>query len=157
MAEQARWCFICGGKTYSMYHLPKDEDLKKKWLGFIFGSQPASYPKSLVVCAKHFQDSDFANLGAYNSGFASKRLWSTTTSQAVSEMWSLQSKVFLIEMYSCNMHCGLVVSVSSPAASSWLRGELSKVLDNNMNNLFCNFKSTARILDNGSETTQRLP
>lgn len=102
MAEQARSCFMCGGKTTSMYHLPKDEDLKKKWLEFIFGSIPTSYPKSLVVCAKHFQDSDFANLGAYNSGYASKlvikqgsspSVRSTTTSQAVSEMLS---NVFLI-------------------------------------------------------------
>lgn len=102
MAEQARSCFMCGGKTTSMFHLPKDEDLKKKWLEFIFGSIPTSYPKSLVVCAKHFQDSDFANLGAYNSGYASKLVMkpgsspsvrSTTTSQAVSEMLS---NVFLI-------------------------------------------------------------
>ncbi|XP_063055957.1 uncharacterized protein LOC134449779 [Engraulis encrasicolus] len=91
MAEQARSCFMCGGKTTSMFHLPKDEDLKKKWLEFIFGSIPTSYPKSLVVCANHFQDSDFANLGAYNSGYASKLVMkpgsspsvrSTTTSQA---------------------------------------------------------------------------
>lgn len=72
MAEHVRACFICGGNTSTLHFLPKKEDLRKKWLEFVFGKPPAKYNARLVICSNHFEQNDFTNYGAYSSGFVSK-------------------------------------------------------------------------------------
>ena len=73
-AEHNRDCVICGNNTPSLHLLPKKEELRTKWLEFIFGTPPANYSPNLVLCSSHFKHSDFHNLGAYSSGFAAKLL-----------------------------------------------------------------------------------
>ncbi|KAG9263183.1 hypothetical protein AMEX_G23189 [Astyanax mexicanus] len=72
MAEQIRSCSVCGNKTSTLYALPKNEELRTKWLEFIFGAPPDFYNASLVVCCDHFHESDFTNYGAYSRGFSSR-------------------------------------------------------------------------------------
>ena len=72
MAEQVCACFICGNKTSTLHVLPKKEELRKKWLEFIFGTPPAKYHAKLDLCSDQFDQSDFSNFGAYSSGFASR-------------------------------------------------------------------------------------
>ena len=72
MAEQVRACAICGDNKATLHLLPKKEELRKKWLEFIFGTLPAKYNSNLVLCSNHFDHSDFSNFGAYSSGFASR-------------------------------------------------------------------------------------
>ncbi|KAL2087073.1 hypothetical protein ACEWY4_018132 [Coilia grayii] len=93
MAERIRACVICGSKTSTLYTLPRNEDLKKKWLEFIFGIPPAKYSPAIAVCSDHFNHSDFSNVGAYSSGFCSRLVLkpgsvpsrrSTTSTQAAS-------------------------------------------------------------------------
>ncbi|KAL2096063.1 hypothetical protein ACEWY4_008211 [Coilia grayii] len=93
MAERIRACVICGSKTCTLFSLPKNEDLKKKWLEFIFGIPPVLYSPAINVCSDHFNHSDFSNFGAYSSGFSSRLVLkpgsvpsrrSTTSTQPVS-------------------------------------------------------------------------
>lgn len=72
MAEQVRACAVCGKNTLTLHMLPKDEELRKKWLEFVFGTSPAKYNATLVLCSNHFHHNDFLNLGSYRSGFASR-------------------------------------------------------------------------------------
>ncbi|XP_048117826.1 oocyte zinc finger protein XlCOF7.1-like [Alosa alosa] len=108
MAEQLRSCVICGSNTLTLHLLPKKEEIRKKWLEFIFGTRPpAKYCATLVLCSNHFDHSDFSNLGAYSSGFASRLLLkpgsvpsqrSTTSSQADTD--SKVSEICIIQ--GCN-------------------------------------------------------
>uniref|UniRef100_A0A1A8M030 THAP domain-containing protein 1 n=1 Tax=Nothobranchius pienaari TaxID=704102 RepID=A0A1A8M030_9TELE len=72
MAERFRACVICGHNSSTLHILPKKEELRKRWLDFIYGNPPPYYNSHLVICSKHFEQSDFTNYGAYSSGFASK-------------------------------------------------------------------------------------
>ncbi|XP_060789628.1 nidogen-2 isoform X2 [Neoarius graeffei] len=98
MSEQVRACAICGSNTSTLHVLPKIEEVKKKWLEFIFGTPPAKYNATLVLCSDHFNHSDFSNFGAFSSGFALRLFLipgsvpprrSTTSSQATNTSVSI--------------------------------------------------------------------
>lgn len=61
----------CVDDEKSLFALPSTEPLKTQWLSFIYaGNVPNVLPKSIHVCAKHFTDGCFHNLGQYRAGFA---------------------------------------------------------------------------------------
>ena len=50
---------------------PSSESLRNQWVHFVFaGNAPIRIPKCVFVCAKHFTDDCFINLGQYKAGFA---------------------------------------------------------------------------------------
>ncbi|XP_030208859.1 uncharacterized protein LOC115541311 isoform X2 [Gadus morhua] len=56
--------FGCTNEYKSMLFVPSSEPLKNQWVNFIFsGNDPP-------VCAKHFTDDCFLNLGQYRTGLA---------------------------------------------------------------------------------------
>ncbi|XP_073693994.1 uncharacterized protein [Garra rufa] len=66
-----RRCAVPGcGKTTSLNTLPKDPDVKKKWVQFIFSNRPNHLSVNAHVCSVHFSDDCFENKLQYDAGFA---------------------------------------------------------------------------------------
>ena len=62
----------CTDTLISLHHLRTKEDIRAKWLNFIFQANvPASVSKS-VVCANHFTSDCFSNQGQYQAGLATR-------------------------------------------------------------------------------------
>ncbi|CAJ1072223.1 putative LOC107396817-like protein [Xyrichtys novacula] len=74
MAERQRYCAVCSNRTRTLHMLPRDPELKEKWLEIIFGYIPKRYSSKLTVCAQHFEETDFTNFVQFHSGFATKLL-----------------------------------------------------------------------------------
>ncbi|XP_056628287.1 glycerol-3-phosphate acyltransferase 4-like isoform X2 [Triplophysa dalaica] len=69
----SRVCVLrCETKSV-LFQLPKQERLREKWLQFIFQRIPKGYNPRVVLCARHFTDDCFDNLGAFSAGYV-KRL-----------------------------------------------------------------------------------
>ncbi len=65
--------FGCTNEHRSIFLVPSSEPMKKQWVNFIFsGYTPTQLPKVLYVCAKHFTDDCFLNLGQYRAGLAER-------------------------------------------------------------------------------------
>ncbi|XP_037105377.1 pyrroline-5-carboxylate reductase 3 isoform X2 [Syngnathus acus] len=64
-----RKCVFGCERFMSLFSLPKDKNVRQKWLEFIFGSTRAS-DQQLYVCDGHFSEDCLANLGQYQSGLA---------------------------------------------------------------------------------------
>ncbi len=63
--------FGCANEHRSIFLVPSSEPMKNLWVNFIFsGNAPTRLPKVLYVCAKHFTDDCFLNLGQYRAGLA---------------------------------------------------------------------------------------
>ncbi|XP_060907630.1 uncharacterized protein LOC132984731 [Labrus mixtus] len=74
--QHKRCCVVgCKDPPVSLHRLPAAEDLREKWLDFIYdGDVPSSVGKHLCVCADHFTPDCFVNYGQYSSGMATKLL-----------------------------------------------------------------------------------
>ncbi|XP_078123330.1 uncharacterized protein LOC144528551 isoform X1 [Sander vitreus] len=65
--------FGCTDEHKSLFLVPSPEPLKNQWVNFILsGNAPTQLPKVLYVCAKHFTDDCFLNLGQYRAGLAER-------------------------------------------------------------------------------------
>ncbi|XP_039675675.1 uncharacterized protein LOC120571041 [Perca fluviatilis] len=65
--------FGCTIEQKSLFLVPSREPLKNLWVNFILcGNSPTQLPKVLYVCAKHFTDDCFLNLGQYRAGLAER-------------------------------------------------------------------------------------
>ncbi|XP_067237056.1 uncharacterized protein [Chanodichthys erythropterus] len=65
--------FGCTNEHRSLFLVPSSEPIKKQWVNFIFQkNSPTQLPKVLYVCAKHFTDDCFLNLGQYSAGLAER-------------------------------------------------------------------------------------
>ena len=63
----------CTDTHVSLHRLPTKEDIRAKWLNFIFqGNVPASVSKRVFVCANHFTLNCFGNQGQYKAGLATR-------------------------------------------------------------------------------------
>ncbi|XP_047455363.1 uncharacterized protein LOC125016739 isoform X2 [Mugil cephalus] len=61
----------CINEHRSLFLLPSSEPPKTQWIDFIFaGNVPTKLPKVLHVCAQHFTEDCFLNMGPYKAGFA---------------------------------------------------------------------------------------
>nr|XP_057945563.1 uncharacterized protein LOC131139718 [Doryrhamphus excisus] len=61
----------CTDRHRSLHRVPNTKDVRAKWIHFIYdGNVPASFGKSLFVCANHFTADCFSNLGQYDAGLA---------------------------------------------------------------------------------------
>ncbi|XP_061622218.1 uncharacterized protein LOC133474470 isoform X1 [Phyllopteryx taeniolatus] len=70
-AKQTCHVVGCLDRHTSLHRLPAREDIRAKWIHFIYnGNIPASVSKNLVVCANHFASDCFSNLGQYKAGLA---------------------------------------------------------------------------------------
>uniref|UniRef100_A0A672YW44 THAP-type domain-containing protein n=1 Tax=Sphaeramia orbicularis TaxID=375764 RepID=A0A672YW44_9TELE len=69
-----KYVFVgCNTEHKSLHRPPACEPFRRAWLNFIFrGNIPKTVGKSLLVCANHFEDECFSNLGQYREGFALK-------------------------------------------------------------------------------------
>ncbi|KAF5893777.1 putative GPI-anchored adhesin-like protein PGA55 isoform X1, partial [Clarias magur] len=77
MAQKAAHfkCAVFGCKKghTSVFLPPSSEEVKAKWISFIYGRNiPTDVPKFLYVCAKHFPSDCFLNEGQFKAGFASR-------------------------------------------------------------------------------------
>ncbi|XP_057183573.1 uncharacterized protein LOC130550184 isoform X1 [Triplophysa rosa] len=68
-----RSCVLCSETKSVLFSLPKEELLRKKWLLFIFQTTPKEYKPNVLLCARHFTEDCFINLGAFTAGYI-KRL-----------------------------------------------------------------------------------
>ncbi|XP_053467759.1 uncharacterized protein LOC128599809 isoform X5 [Ictalurus furcatus] len=67
-----RRCFLrCKSKS-TLHGLPKDEDVKRQWLEFIFETTPKQFNSDLRLCSRHFTDECFSNLAEVKAGFAKR-------------------------------------------------------------------------------------
>lgn len=55
-----------------MHLLPKNAEVREKWLQAIFGDIPEYYNRNMALCSSHFEEDDFANLREFNWGFATR-------------------------------------------------------------------------------------
>ncbi|XP_019722972.1 uncharacterized protein LOC109514372 isoform X2 [Hippocampus comes] len=70
-AKQTCHVVGCLDRHTSLHRLPAREDIRAKWIHFIYnGNIPSSVSKNLVVCANHFASDCFSNLGQYKAGLA---------------------------------------------------------------------------------------
>ncbi|XP_063061927.1 uncharacterized protein LOC134454691 [Engraulis encrasicolus] len=62
----------CSNEDKSLFSLPSSQPLKTQWLNFICSRGVTSklIPKNVNLCAKHFSEDCFHNLGQYRAGFA---------------------------------------------------------------------------------------
>ncbi|XP_035481659.1 uncharacterized protein LOC118300242 isoform X2 [Scophthalmus maximus] len=70
-----RGCSVVGCRNghRSVHILPPCEDLKTRWIHFIFnGDVPKTIGKILYVCSNHFTSDCFSNQGQYKLGLASQ-------------------------------------------------------------------------------------
>ncbi|XP_051993513.1 activating transcription factor 7-interacting protein 1 isoform X3 [Xyrauchen texanus] len=68
-------CAVPGcGQTKPLNKLPKDPDVREKWMQFIFCGRPSHGSVNLSVCSVHFKDDCFENKSQYDAGFARKLL-----------------------------------------------------------------------------------
>jgi hypothetical protein len=94
-------CAVPGcGQTKPLNKLPKDPDVREKWMQFIFCGRPSHGSVNLSVCSVHFKDDCFENKSQYDAGFARKLLLKdksvptilgTTTTQTVSNLFYAES------------------------------------------------------------------
>ncbi|XP_051956388.1 piggyBac transposable element-derived protein 4-like isoform X2 [Xyrauchen texanus] len=64
----------CTNDHRSLFLLPSSNPQKDQWINFIYsGNAPTQHTKFLYVCAKHFTDDCFHNMGQFRAGHA-KRL-----------------------------------------------------------------------------------
>lgn len=63
-------CILRCERNSVLFSLPKVDDVKNRWLQFIFSAIPEQHNSNLLLCARHFTDDCFSNLGAYNAGFS---------------------------------------------------------------------------------------
>lgn len=68
-----RRCFLHCRDKFPLHGLPKEDELKTRWLKFIFTTLPADYNPNLSLCSLHFTEDCFLNLAQFNAGY-SKRL-----------------------------------------------------------------------------------
>ncbi|XP_057217923.1 uncharacterized protein LOC130571156 [Triplophysa rosa] len=68
-----RRCVLSCETKSVLFSLPKTELLRKQWLKLIFTTTPKEYNPSLLLCARHFTEDCFINLGAFTAGYI-KRL-----------------------------------------------------------------------------------
>ncbi|KAA0702421.1 hypothetical protein E1301_Tti017039 [Triplophysa tibetana] len=66
-----RCVFRCESKS-TLFALPKDDTTRNKWLKFIYNTIPLQYNPNILVCAAHFTDDCFLNLGEYKAGCAQR-------------------------------------------------------------------------------------
>ncbi|XP_059931019.1 uncharacterized protein LOC132474384 isoform X3 [Gadus macrocephalus] len=65
--------FGCTNEHKSLFLVPSSEPLKNQWVNYSFsGNVPTQLPKVLYVCARHFTDNCFLNLGQYRAGLAER-------------------------------------------------------------------------------------
>ncbi|XP_056468272.1 uncharacterized protein LOC130406631 isoform X3 [Gadus chalcogrammus] len=63
----------CTNEHKSLFLVPSSEPLKNQWVNYSFsGNVPTQLPKVLYVCARHFTDNCFLNLGQYRAGLAER-------------------------------------------------------------------------------------
>ena len=75
--KRAKHCscsvFGCINQNKSIFLVPSSDSLRNQYFNFIFsGNVPTQLPKVLHVCAKHFTDDCFLNLGQYRAGLAQR-------------------------------------------------------------------------------------
>ncbi|KAA8579040.1 hypothetical protein FQN60_010564 [Etheostoma spectabile] len=65
--------FGCTNEHKSLFLAPSAVSVKSQWVNFIIsGNAATQLPKVLYVCAKHFTDDCFLNLGQYRAGLAER-------------------------------------------------------------------------------------
>ena len=69
MAEHQRACALCRNRSSTMHMLPKNPELRMKWLQFIFGTMPQQDHSNLVICSAHFQGSQVSRIGRGTHAF----------------------------------------------------------------------------------------
>ncbi|XP_034084336.1 uncharacterized protein LOC117554169 [Gymnodraco acuticeps] len=67
-----RRCFMRCERKLPLFGLPKEEELRKKWLQFIFISIPTQFNPNLSLCSQHFTDDCFMNHTQFVNGFSQR-------------------------------------------------------------------------------------
>ncbi|XP_077063253.1 uncharacterized protein LOC143715388 isoform X3 [Siphateles boraxobius] len=65
-------CYFHPNCRSTLLSLPRDRGVRDQWLKFIFNSVPHNYDPNLALCAAHFMEESFHNLGEFNAGFAQR-------------------------------------------------------------------------------------
>ncbi|XP_056587765.1 piggyBac transposable element-derived protein 4-like [Triplophysa dalaica] len=80
-----RRCAVYGCvRTTSLHMLPKDPDVREKWIQFIVKKSSTQINAHLRVCSSHFTSGCFENKSQYDAGFAQKLL---LKDRAVPTIW----------------------------------------------------------------------
>ncbi len=65
--------FRCERKS-TLFGLPKEITRRHLWLNFIYNTVPDQYNTNIRVCAAHFTEDCFLNLGEYKAGCTQRLL-----------------------------------------------------------------------------------
>ncbi|XP_058606125.1 uncharacterized protein LOC131523619 isoform X2 [Onychostoma macrolepis] len=68
-----RCVFRCERKN-TLFGLPKEDTRRNLWLSFIYNTVPEQYNANIRVCAAHFTEDSFLNLGEYKAGCTQRLL-----------------------------------------------------------------------------------
>ncbi|XP_043119678.1 uncharacterized protein LOC122362317 [Puntigrus tetrazona] len=68
-----RCVFRCERKS-TLFGLPKEDKRRNLWLSFIYNAVPDEYNTNIRVCAAHFVEDSFLNLGEYKAGCTQRLL-----------------------------------------------------------------------------------
>ncbi|XP_055038831.2 uncharacterized protein [Misgurnus anguillicaudatus] len=66
-----RCVFRCERQT-TLFGLPIEEMIRNHWLNFIYNAVPDQYSSSVRLCAAHFTEDCFLNMGEYKAGLAQR-------------------------------------------------------------------------------------
>jgi len=69
----SRRCAVLScGKAQSLHGLPRDPNISKAWINFIFNEVPDRVNKTLFVCSLHFTADSFINKPQFDVGFSER-------------------------------------------------------------------------------------
>ncbi|XP_059372400.1 uncharacterized protein LOC132109940 isoform X2 [Carassius carassius] len=69
-----RRCVLRCERKSTLFGLPKDDTARNLWLSFIYNTVPEQYNTNIRVCAAHFTEDCFLNLGEYKANCAQRLL-----------------------------------------------------------------------------------
>ncbi|XP_052429872.1 uncharacterized protein LOC127971108 [Carassius gibelio] len=167
-----RRCVLRCERKSTLFGLPKDDTARNLWLSFIYNTVPEQYNTNIRVCAAHFTEDCFLNLGEYKANCAQRLLLKSgavPTLQGQSGASDLQPRTsqqalgteqLSISSRSRDVSCQTDSIETLPAASPKTRSVGTQLSLGTLNDTHAWSKgtwATVSSFDVGAETTPSFP
>ncbi|XP_016361867.1 uncharacterized protein LOC107703658 [Sinocyclocheilus anshuiensis] len=167
-----RRCVLRCERISTLFGLPKEDTTRNLWLSFIYNTVPEQYNRNIRICAAHFTDDCFLNLGEYKACCA-KRLFlksgatptlqgpsGTSDSQPSTSQQALGSEQLSTSSRSHDVACQTDSIATLPAASPKTRSVGTQLSLDTLKDTQAWSKGTQATVSSfhvGAETTPSFP